>query len=230
MKTIGLIGGVTWRSTVEYYRIINEMVEKRLGSPHSARILICSVEFGELLAVQKQGRMREVYAMITDAAVRLEKAGADMILIGANTMHKAADSVQAATSIPLIHIADETAAMIKKANMSKVGLLGTKITMEEDFYKGRLKEIYDIDVVVPQSDDRVFISDVIYKQLTSGIIDDKSRQRYIEVIKSLVERGAEGIILGCTEIPLLIEQRHSPVPIFDTTLIHATAAVNFALD
>jgi len=229
MKTIGLIGGVTWRSTVEYYRIINEMTESRLGSPHSAKILIYSVEFGELIGLQKQGRLPEIYDILTAAAVRLEKAGADMILICANTMHKAAETVQDAITIPLVHIADETAAVIKQKGLSKVGLLGTKITMEEDFYKGRLKDKFDINVVVPESQDRVFVSDVIYNELGVGIIYNNSRQRYIEVIKSLTKKGAEGIILGCTEIPLLIGQKHCLVPIFDTTLIHSEAAVKYAL-
>jgi aspartate racemase len=229
MKTIGLIGGVTWRSTIEYYRLINEMVESRLGSPHSARIILHSVEFGDLLELQKQGKMPEIYAMLADAAVGLEKAGADMILICANTMHKSAETVQAAITIPLVHIADETAAVIQNADLKKVGLLGTKITMEEDFYKGRLKEKFGIDVVVPESRDREFVSDVIYNELGAGVIGDNSRQRYIEIINSLIENGAEGIVLGCTEIPLLIKQEHCRVPIFDTTLIHSQAAVNRAL-
>ncbi|MCP4583924.1 MAG: aspartate/glutamate racemase family protein [candidate division Zixibacteria bacterium] len=229
MKTIGLIGGMTWRSTVEYYRVINETVDKRLGSSHSARCLIYSVEFGEVNKLQHQGRWLELDDIMIDAAVRLEKAGAELILICANTMHKSADRVQAAVKIPLLHIADETAATIKSENLNKVGLLGTKFTMEEDFYKGRLKDKFDIEVLIPDKQDRQIVHDVIYDELGAGVINDDSRQLYIKIIKLLTERGAEGIVLGCTEIPLLISRNNCPVPVFDTTLIHAEAAVNFAL-
>lgn len=227
MKIIGLIGGMSWKSSLEYYRIINETVKQKLGDLHSAKCLMYSVDFAEIEILQHQNRWDEATEFMIDAAKRLERGGADFIVICTNTMHKMAGEVENSIQIPLLHIADTTAARIK--DIKRVGLLGTIFTMEQDFYKGRLSDKYDIDVLVPDEKDRQIIHNIIYDELCLGEIKDSSRQKYIQVINNLVSNGAEGMILGCTEIPLLIKQKDCPVPVFDTTLIHARAAVNYAL-
>lgn len=227
MKIIGLIGGMSWQSSLEYYRIINETVKQKLGDLHSAKCLMYSVDFAEIEILQHQNRWDEATEFMIDAAKRLERGGADFIVICTNTMHKMAGEVENSIQIPLLHIADTTAAIIK--DIKRVGLLGTIFTMEQDFYKGRLSDKYDIDVLVPDEKDRQIIHNIIYDELCLGEIKDSSRQKYIQVINNLVSNGAEGMILGCTEIPLLIKQKDCPVPVFDTTLIHARAAVNYAL-
>ncbi|KAB2740767.1 aspartate/glutamate racemase family protein [Brucella anthropi] len=229
MKTIGLIGGMSWESSQEYYRIINQEIRARLGGMHSAKSLMWSMDFGEIEQLQHQGKWEELTRLMIEAAQNLEKGGADFILICTNTMHKMAADVENATSIPLVHIADPTAEKIKAAGLSKVGLLGTAFTMEQDFYKGRLVAKHGLEVLTPDDADRKTVHDIIYQELVVGEIRDASREKYRAVINRLVERGARAIILGCTEIMLLIGQQDSPVPVFDTTRLHAEAAVDWAL-
>ncbi len=229
MKTIGLIGGMSWESSAEYYKIINETVKAKLGGLHSAHLLLYSVDFEEIETLQHAGDWQKATEFMIEAAKRVEKGGADFVLICTNTMHKMADEVQSSIGIPLLHIADAAASKITAQGLEKVGLLGTKFTMEEDFYKGRLKERYFIDVIIPEAEDRKTVHNIIYKELCLGEIRESSREKMKTIIETLVSKGAEGIILGCTEIPLLIEQKDSPVPIFDTTRIHAEAAVEKAL-
>ncbi|MDR6431604.1 aspartate/glutamate racemase family protein [Brucella pseudogrignonensis] len=229
MKTIGLIGGMSWESSQEYYRIINREVRARLGGTHSAKSLMWSMDFAEIEHLQHQGQWDALTKLMIEAAQNLEKGGADFILICTNTMHKMAADIERATSIPLVHIADPTAEKIKAAGFSKVGLLGTAFTMEQDFYKGRLAAKYGLDVLTPDDADRKTLHDIIYQELVVGDVRDASREKYRAVISRLVERGAEAIILGCTEIMLLIGQEDNSVPVFDTTRIHAEAAVDRAL-
>ncbi len=229
MKTIGIIGGMTWLSTVEYYRLLNQKINQRLGGIHSARLLMYSVEFDEISRLQREGKWDELATLFIGVARTLEKAGVDCLMIGANTMHKIADEVQATINIPLIHIGEATARAVKSAGLTTVGLLGTRYTMELDFYQRRLRA-NDINTIIPFDDERPFVHDSIYNEFGKGIFKDETRRRYIEIIASLVARGCEGVILGCTEIPLLIKQSDSPVPVFDTTDIHASAAVEFALN
>ena len=228
MKTIGLIGGTTWVSTIEYYRIINETVKEKLGGAHSAHCILYSVDFDEFIA-QRIGKWDEIAKSFIDIGKKLENSGADLLVICANTMHKIADQIQNSVNIPIIHIADVTAERIVERGLKKVGLLGTKYTMEEDFYKQRLKNKYGIETIIPEADDRKIVHDVIMNELTYENIKDSSKQKYIEIINSLVSKGAEGIILGCTEIPLLIKQSDVNIPVFDTTTIHAKAAVEYSL-
>ena len=229
MKTIGLIGGMSWESSVEYYRIINETVKKSMGGLHSAKCIMYSVDFGEIVEIHEDGRWDEVGDIISDIAVRLENSGADFIVICTNTMHKLADTIQAHLSIPLLHIADATGEAIAEKGLNTVGLLGTRFTMEEEFYKKRLKENFNINTLIPSDADRAKINTIIYDELCVGIFSDSSRNTMKTIIESLEERGAEGIILGCTEIPLLITQKEVSVPLFNTTEIHSRAAVNLAL-
>lgn len=229
MKTIGLIGGMSWESSVKYYRIINEEVKSRLGGLHSAKCLLYSIDFEEIERFQAQGKWEESGRLLADVAHSLEKGGADFIVICTNTMHKVKEYIEEKINIPILHIADATAAEIKKANLHTVGLLGTKYTMEQDFYKARIESI-GIKVLIPNSTDREMINKVIYEELCLGNIQQSSRDYYKKVIKNLVDNGAEGIILGCTEIGLLVDQEDSEVPLFDTTEIHAIAAVNKALE
>lgn len=228
-KVIGLIGGMSWESSAEYYRIINESVRARLGGLHSARCLMWSFDFGEIEALQHAGRWDDATAEMVAAASRLERGGADFVVICTNTMHRMADHVEAAIGLPLLHIADPTAARIVAAGHRRVGLLGTAFTMEQDFYKGRLVERHGLEVLVPGENDRALVHRVIYDELVQGRVEAASRQTYREVIARLVERGAEAIILGCTEIMLLVGPDDSTVPLFDTTTIHAEAAVELAL-
>ncbi|WP_407927565.1 aspartate/glutamate racemase family protein [Belnapia mucosa] len=228
-KVIGLIGGMSWESSAEYYRIINQAVRARLGGLRSARCLMWSFDFGEIEALQHAGRWDDAAAEMIAAAHRLERGGADFVVICTNTMHRMADQVQAAVGLPLLHIADPTAERIKEAGLRRVGLLGTAFTMEQTFYKGRLTERHGLKVLVPGEDDRALVHRVIYEELVQGRAEPSSRLAYREVIARLVDRGAEAVILGCTEIMLLVTPEDSPVPLFDTTAIHAQAAVDLAL-
>ena len=229
MKTIGLIGGMSWESSLEYYRIINELVKEKLGGLHSAKSLMYSLDFDEIEKLQHQGKWDKLTSIMIKAAQDLEKGGADFVLICTNTMHKMADDVQDNINIPLLHLVDTTADKIKPNRLRKVGLLGTNFTMEEDFYKGRLMNKYGLDVIIPNENDRQIIHQVIYQELCLGNIKKSSKDQYIEIINKLIESGAEAVILGCTEIPLLIQQEDVKVPLYDTTTIHAEAAVEYSL-
>ena len=229
MKTIGLIGGMSWESSLEYYRIVNETVKEKLGGLHSCKCLMYSVDFGVIEALQHQNKWDELTKLMIEAAQNLKHGGADFIVICTNTMHKMAPEIETATGLNVLHIADVTGAAISKDQIQKVGLLGTRFTMEGDFYKKRLKDNYDIEVIIPEDADRQIIHDIIYNELCLGIIKDDSRQKYIDIINKLCANGAEGIILGCTEIPLLINQSDVLIPVYDTTKIHAESAVDFAL-
>lgn len=229
-KVIGVIGGLSWESSAEYYRILNEAVRARLGGLASARVLMWSFDFAEIEALQASGRWDEATSLMIDAARRLERGGADFVLIASNTMHRMAADVQAAIGIPLMHIADPTAARIRAAGLSRVGLLGTAFTMEQDFYKGRLSGEHGLEVLVPDAADRADVHRIIYDELVQGRVEPSSREIYRAVMARLVERGAEAIILGCTEIMLLVRPEDSAVPLYDTTTIHAEAAVERALE
>ncbi len=223
MKTIGLIGGMSWESTVTYYQIINETIKAELGGLHSAKLLLYSVDFAEIEACQANGEWDKSADILSAAAQSLEKAGADFILICTNTMHKVAPIIQKRISIPIIHIADATAVELKKDNVRKVALLGTKYTMTEDFYKDRIRQ-NGIDIIVPAAEDIEIVNSVIYDELCLGIINDASRKEFVRIIESLKSVGAEAVILGCTEIGLLIKQEDSLLPVYDTTQIHAQVA------
>ncbi|MFA1712595.1 aspartate/glutamate racemase family protein [Peribacillus frigoritolerans] len=229
MKTIGLIGGMSWESSLEYYRIINEEVKAKLGGLHSAKCILYSVDFEEIERCQAEGDWESSGKLLGDAALSLEKAGAEMILICTNTMHKVIGYIEEKVSLPILHIADSTAKQIQKSKISTVGLLGTKYTMEQDFYKTRI-ETNGIKVLIPNEEDRKVINKVIYEELCLGEIQQSSREYYKKVIKGLVDDGAEGIILGCTEIGLLVKPEDSEVPLFDTAVIHAIESVNMALE
>jgi len=226
---IGLIGGMSWESSAEYYRIINREVRNRLGGVHSARSLMWSVDFGEIERLQHAGDWEKLTNRMKDAAIRLQRGGADFVLLCTNTMHLMADAVAGAIDIPLLHIADPTAEKINAAGFHKVGLLGTAFTMEQDFYRGRLEKVFGLEVLVPEADDRRVVHEVIYRELVAGEVRAESRAAHREVIARLVARGAQAIILGCTEIMLLVSEDDSAVPLFDTTNLHAVAAVDRAL-
>jgi aspartate racemase len=228
-KVIGLIGGMSWESSAEYYRIINQRVRDRLGGLHSAQVLMWSFDFAQVEALQHAGRWDDATALMIDAARRLERGGADFVLICTNTMHRMAAEVQAAIDIPLLHIADPTAERIQAAGLSRIGLLGTAFTMEQAFHKGRLTDRFGLDVLTPDAAERAEVHRVIYDELVQGRIVPESRQAYRDIIAGLVARGAQAIILGCTEIMLLVSPEDSPVPLFDTTTIHAEAAVEMAI-
>ncbi len=230
MKTIGLIGGMSWESSLEYYRIINEAVRERLGGLHSARCLMYSVDFADLEALQREGRWVEADNLMVDAALAVERGGADFIVICSNTMHKSVDAIQKALRIPILHTADATAEAVKARGLHRIGLLGTRYAMEQDFYKSRLEQKYDLEVLIPDAGAREIVHRVIYDELCLGEIRPASRAEYLRIMDQLVERGAEGIILGCTEIGLLVQQPDSRVPLFDTTRIHAVTAVDRALE
>lgn len=229
MRTIGLLGGMSWESSIEYYRIINETVRKRLGGLHSAKSIMYSVDFADIERLQQRGQWSEATEVMIEAARLIERGGADFLVICTNTMHKMADAVQQAIRIPLLHIADPTAEQVKAKGLSTVGLLGTGFTMEESFYKGRLTEKHGLHVVIPDPADRQTVHRVIYEELVVGKIVPESKSHYLRIIGGLVRQGARGVILGCTEIGLLVNQEDSPVPLFDTTHIHAVAAVELAL-
>ena len=229
MKSIGLIGGMSWESSAEYYRILNEEVKQRLGGLHSAKCILYSVDFEEIETCQRNGEWKKTAQILTTAARRLEAAGADFLVICTNTMHKVANEIQAGVHIPLLHIADITAKQVVSDGIKTIGLLGTRYTMEQDFYKSKL-EAQGIRVLVPMEKDRVIVNTVIYEELCLGQIFEESRVRYRRIIEDLIGEGAEGIILGCTEIGLLVKSDDSSVPLFDTTLLHAIGAVGFALE
>lgn len=226
---IGLIGGMSWESSAEYYRILNQGVRDRLGPTASARCLLWSFDFAEIERLQHAGDWGALTERMAEAARTLESAGAEVLLICTNTMHRMADAVQRAVTVPLLHIADPTAEAIKAAGLRRVGLLGTAFTMEQDFYKGRLRDVHGLDVIVPDAADRAMVHRIIYAELVAGEILPASRAAYRDVIARLVAAGAEAVILGCTEIMLLIGSEDSPVPVFDTTALHAAAAVTAAL-
>ena len=228
MKTIGLIGGMSWKSTVTYYQLINEAVKEQLGGLHSAKLLLYSVDFDEIEALQSSGQWDKAGEILADIARKLEQAGADCILICTNTMHKVADAVRAAVSVPLLHIAEVTADALEAAGISRVALLGTRYTMTEDFYKSKLAA-RGIDVLIPESEDVDTVNSIIFDELCLGIISETSRQKLLSIIVSLQKQGAQGVILGCTEIGLLISPQDTELPVFDTTMIHAAAASAFAL-
>ncbi|MGR5091983.1 aspartate/glutamate racemase family protein [Vibrio maritimus] len=229
MKTIGLLGGMSWESTLSYYKSINEGVKQALGGLHSAKICLYSVNFDEIEKLQHQGRWDETATILGEAAASVESGGADFLLICTNTMHKVAPDIEKHITIPILHIADATAEALKNDGIKKVVLLGTRFTMEQPFYKDRLIEQHGIDVVVPNEADRTLVHDIIYQELCRGEIKDQSRQVYLEIIARLKQQGAEAVILGCTEIALLVQQQHTDVALFDTTAIHADAAVSMAL-
>ena len=230
MKTIGLLGGMSWESTVSYYRALNEGVKAALGGFHSAKICLYSVDFAEIERLQHAGDWDATAEILSRAARNVEAGGADFLLIGTNTMHKVAPEIEASISIPLLHIADATAKRLANVGIHRVGLLGTRFTMEQEFYKGRISEGFGIEVLVPNEAQRDLVHEVIYHELCLGEVKESSRQRYLEIIDSLHERGAEAVILGCTEIALLVQQPHTEVPLYDTTAIHAEEAVRWALE
>jgi aspartate racemase len=229
MKTIGMIGGMSWESSIEYYRIINEYTHRKLGRLHNARSLMYTVDFDEIETLQRENRWGEADDILVDAALRLEKGGADFIVICTNTMHKSVPRISTAIRIPILHIADATAKKVKAGGIARIGLLGTRYTMEEDFYKGRLIKDFGLDVLIPNKEERDEVHRIIFEELVLGRIVPASRTRYLEIIDHLVDRGAQGVILGCTEIGLLVKAEDRQIPIFDTTLIHAQAAVEMAL-
>ncbi|UKY55029.1 aspartate/glutamate racemase family protein [Streptomyces inhibens] len=228
MKTIGLLGGMSWESTAEYYRLLNQLTRDRLGGLHSSRCVLYSVDFAEIEQLQVEGRWEQAAEVLAEAARALESAGVDMLLICTNTMHKVADQVAAAVGIPLLHLADTTADAVRANGLRRIGLLGTAFTMEQDFYRGRL-ESHGLEVLVPDAAGRSTVHRVIYEELCLGIVHEESRKSFMAIIGELVAAGAEGIVLGCTEIELLIGPEHSPVPVFPTTRLHAEAAVTLAL-
>nr|WP_312321967.1 aspartate/glutamate racemase family protein [Acinetobacter oleivorans] len=229
MKTIGLLGGMSWESTSLYYQQINKMVHRRLGKLHSAKVIINSVDFEEIAALQAKGLWQEAGAYLAEQAQNLEKAGAECILVCTNTMHKVAAQIEDSISIPFLHIADATAKEILSQNIGKVALLGTAFTMEQDFYKARLQD-YGIEVIIPNETDRKIVHRIIYEELCLGVINLDSQQKYIAIVERLIAEGAQGIILGCTEICMLIGELKFSVPLFDTTAIHAKEAVSFSLN
>ena len=228
MKTIGMLGGMSWESTQSYYRALNLGVKKSLGGLHSAKIVLNSVDFAEIETLQHEGRWDETAAILADAAAVIETAGADFLLICTNTMHKVAPQIQARIGIPILHIADATANVLSKNGVKKVGLLGTRFTMEQDFYRERI-EAQGIQVIVPERNARDLVHSVIYQELCLGLINADSKARFLNIVDVLAASGAEAVILGCTEIALLIQQKDSNIPLYDTTAIHAEQAVQFAL-
>ena len=230
MKTIGMLGGMSWESTVNYYRAINQGVKQELGGLHSAKISMYSVDFGEIEPLMRDQRWEDIAARLGDAARVIEAGGADFLMICTNTMHKLFIEIESAVNIPLLHIADATAAQLLDDGIGRVGLLGTAVTMEQDFYKGRLTEKFGIEVLVPEASARADVDNVIFGELCKGVLNDDSRTRYLEIIRQLQGQGAEAVILGCTEIAMLVSQEQTPVPLYDTTAIHAAEAVRWALE
>lgn len=229
MQTIGLIGGMSWESTTSYYQLINQSIKKKLGGLHSAKIILNSVDFAEIEYLQTEGKWDEAAAILIQAAQSVEKAGADFLLICTNTMHKVADQIEKSISIPLLHIADATGKTLIDKNIKTVGLLGTRFTMEQDFYKQRLQEKFGLEVLIPDEADRNEVHRIIYDELCLGIIKNTSKRHYLNIVSSLQEKGAEAIILGCTEISLLIQQGDTSITLYDTTAIHAENSVVTAL-
>ena len=229
MKTIGMLGGMSWESTASYYNALNQGVKAELGGLHSAKVALYSVDFAEIEELQHKGEWQQTAAILSSAAKSIEAAGADFLLICTNTMHKVADDIQASINIPILHIADATASQLVTDGIKKVGLLGTAFTMEQDFYKSRLQEKYAINVIVPEEPDRRIVHSIIYEELCRGVISARSRTQYLAIIAALEAQGAEAVILGCTEIALLVQQQDTHVPLYDTTEIHAAKAVELAL-
>jgi aspartate racemase len=229
MRTLGLIGGMTWHSTVDYYRLINQGVQERKGGHSSASMVMVSVDFAPVQALQDRGDWTGLGRLMVEAAKTLEGAGAEAIVICANTMHQLAPAIESAVGLPILHIADAAGAAVKAKGLTSIGLLGTRFTMEMDFYRTRLEKAHGLKVLVPEAPEREVVHQVIYDELGRGIVREESRRAYVEIIEGLVKRGAQGVVLGCTEIPLLIKEKDSPVPVFDTTALHAAAAVDFAL-
>ena len=229
MRTIGLLGGMSWESSAEYYRLVNEATRDRLGGLHSADCLLRSVDFALVEALQRAGRWDEAGALLAAEARQLEQAGAELLVLCTNTMHKVADRVEAAIDIPFLHIADTTADAVRTAGCTRVGLLATAYTMEQDFYVGRLRERHGLEVLVPGPDDRRLVHDVIYDELCVGVVRDTSREHYRRIMRELADDGAQAILLGCTEIDLLVGPDDAPVPVFDTTRLHAERAVELSL-
>ena len=229
MKTIGLLGGMSWESTALYYRQINELVKEKLGGLHSAQIAMYSVDFQEIEILQHKGEWDATGEILSKAAEQIQNAGADFLLICTNTMHKVAPQIEAAIEIPLLHIADATAERIKSQGIKNIGLLGTRFTMEQDFYAGRLRDAHGLNVILPSKQDREIVHRVIYEELVLGMVRDESRLEYLRIMDALRAEGAEGVIEGCTEIVMLVQQEHTDIPLFDTTSIHAREAVEMAL-
>jgi aspartate racemase len=229
VKVIGLIGGMSWNSSLEYYRLINELVSRKLGGLHSARLVLYSLDFEEIELAQRESRWEDAADILSQAGMALKRAGADFLLICTNTMHKVADEVGESAGLPILHIVDTIGNAIREQGLSKVGLLGTRFVMAEQFYQGRLKKRFDIEVVVPAEDEQAIVHRIIYDELCRGKIRDSSRQSCLQIIDKLTKRGAEGIVLGCTELPLLIRPGDVQLSLFDTTRLHAEAAVEMAL-
>lgn len=229
MKTIGLIGGMSWESSKVYYQYVNQFVKEKLGGSHSAKVIMTSVDFAEIERLSFDGNWNKIGDIIANESIKLEKAGADMVLLCTNTIHLVSNRIIGSVAIPFLHIANATGEAIKHQNLNKVALLGTKFTMEMDFYTNILEEVFGLDIIIPSEKERQTIHDIIYNELVHGVITPESKTIYLEVIKNLVQNGAEGIIAGCTEIPLLIAQSDIAVPLFDTTKIHSEKAVDFVL-
>lgn len=230
MKTIGVIGGMSWESSAEYYRLLNRYAKARLGGHHNARSMMVTVDFAQIEADQRAGDWASLGRQMADAARQLERGGADLVMLATNTMHRVYESIEQAINVPFLHIADPTGAALREAGIERVGLLGTRYTMEQQFYVGRLRERHGLDTVIPNDDERVDVHRIIYDELCHGTIDAQSRDTYRRVIDHLAARGAQAVILGCTEITLLIKPEDSALPVFDTTALHAQAAVNWAID
>ncbi|TYB32813.1 MAG: aspartate/glutamate racemase family protein [Flexistipes sinusarabici] len=229
MKTIGLLGGMSWESTLTYYKAINEGVKKELGGLHSAKIVLYSVDFAEIEKLQDTGQWGKAGALLSEAAKGVQCAGADFLLLCTNTMHNVVSQIEENIDIPVLHIADATAEELLRNNVKKAGLLGTKFTMEQDFYKNRIKENFGIDIIIPDEEERETVHNIIYEELCQGIMNYTSEEKILDIIKRLSENGSEAVILGCTEIPMIIGQEDTDIPLYDTTLIHADAAVKKAL-
>lgn len=229
MKTIGLLGGMSWESTIPYYRQINQRIKQQLGGLHSAKIILYSVDFAQIEALQRSGDWDKAGELLADAALKLQAAGADCLVLCTNTMHKVAAAIEAAVAIPLLHIADATAEAIQAAGFHKVALLGTRFTMEQDFYKKRLTERYGLEVLVPDEEGRTLVHQVIYQELCLGVVNPNSRLQYQQIMADFVTQGAEAIILGCTEIGLLVSAEDCAVPLFDTTALHALKVADYSL-
>ena len=229
MKTIGLIGGMSWESSIEYYRIINQIMRQKLGGLHSAKSVMVSVDFAPIEELQSQDRWEEATDIMISSARQVEAAGADFLLIATNTMHNMFNEVKAAINIPMLHIADATGLKIKEYALKRIGLLGTIYTMEQDFYQGRLQRSFDLQILVPEENDREIVNQIIFEELVIGLIKEESKAEYNRIITNLIQSGAQGVILGCTEIPLLVKPDEFDVPVFDTTYLHAEMAVEIAV-
>jgi len=228
MKTIGMIGGMSWESSQIYYQRANQLIKEKLGGLHSAKVILLSVDFAEIAALQSTGQWDKAEKIMAQAAYSLQLAGADLIILCTNTMHKLAAEIEAKIQIPFLHIADATAAAIKTASLKKIALLGTKFTMEQDFYRGRLSSLHQLEVITPNEAGRNRVHDIIYQELCHGLVKESSKQEYIAIINQLIEQGAEGVIMGCTEITMLIQQQNVDIPIFDTTELHIRYAIHAA--